>query len=426
LLVGVSGFIGSSLAARLNAEGLEVVGVSRSTPRMAFPLRHVRLDVARAIDPSAWHELLQGVDRVVYCAGSLQQGPGESLQSVHEQAPAALFEACAQAGVRRVVHLSALGVDRATPTAFSRTKWAGDQALMNSDLDWVILRPSVVIGRAAFGGAALLRGLAALPVLPIPAGSGKLQVVHLDDLVETILFFLQDDAPARVAVDVVGPRAWQLADLVALFRRWLGWTRPALRVTLPRWLASAAFGLGDLAGWFGWQGAIRSTAGREILRGATGDPTRWMELTGIRPLDIEEALAAEPASVQERWFARLYLLRPWIFGIAAFFWISTGVIALGSGWDHGIGLMNEGGVFGWQAAATVIAGALCDIAVGLAIAWRRTARYGVIAAFVVTFAYAIIGTLLVPRLWADPMGPMLKVFPILVLHLAALGIVEER
>ena len=144
------------------------------------------------------------------------------------------------------------------------------------------------------------------------------------------------------------------------------------------------------------------------------------------PRDIERVLLMEPASVQERWFARLYLLRPWIFVICALFWLFTGVIALGPGWDNGIGLMNEGGVFGWPAAAAVIGGALCDIAVGLAIGWQRTARNGVIAALVVTVLYAIIGTVLVPRLWTDPMGPMLKVLPILALHLAALGLIEDR
>jgi hypothetical protein len=88
--------------------------------------------------------------------------------------------------------------------------------------------------------------------------------------------------------------------------------------------------------------------------------------------------------------------------------------------------MHEGGVFGWPAAAIVVAGAVCDIAVGLAIGWRRTVRSGVIAAFIVTVVYAVIGTVLVPRLWSDPMGPMLKVLPILALHLAALGIVDDR
>ncbi|MGD9883422.1 MAG: SDR family oxidoreductase [Reyranella sp.] len=425
LIVGVSGFIGSALAARLSARGDEVVGVSRSRPPTDLPLRHIALDVATAVSPGDWRQHLAGIDAVVYCAGALQDSRSDSLEAVHHQAPSALFAACVAAGVRRVVHLSAIGVDRAAPTAFSRTKRKGDHALAGLDLDWVILRPSVVVGRTAYGGSALLRGLAALPVLPLPRDAGRLQVVHLDDLMQTILFFLEPKAPAKIALDIVGPRAWSLEDLVGLFRRWLG-GRPAVVVHLPAWLGVLAFRLGDLAGWFGWRSAVRSTAGHELLRGAEGDPEPWMAATGIQPRDIDAALRREAATVQEKWFARLYLLRPWIFGIAALFWISTGLIALGPGWQNGVALMNEGGVRGWPAAATVVAGALCDIAVGLAIAWRRTARAGVTAAFVITLVYAVLGTILVPSLWIDPMGPMLKAIPILVLHLAALGIIEDR
>jgi uncharacterized protein YbjT (DUF2867 family) len=424
LVVGVTGFIGAAVACRLHAAGATVIGVSRTTPRAATPLRHVRLDIAHASDAAAWRGHLAGVDAVVYCAGALQDGAGESLQAVHETGPAALYRACAETGVRRIVHLSALGADRAA-TDFTRSKRAGDRALMDSGLDWVILRPSVVIGRNAFGGAALLRGLAALPVVPVPQQAAPLQAVHIDDVLETILFFVRPGAPAKVVLDVVGAHAWRFEELVGLFRRWLGW-RPADQVRLPRWLGAAAFGFGDLTAMLGWRSAMRSTAGRELLQAAPGDPAPWMRLTGIAPRDIERVMTAEPASVQERWFARLYLLRPWIFIICALFWLATGVIALGPGWQEGISLMHEGGVFGWPAAAVVIAGAACDIAVGLAIGWRRTARFGVIAAIVVTIAYAIIGSVLVPRLWSDPMGPMLKVLPILALHLAALGIVDDR
>jgi uncharacterized protein YbjT (DUF2867 family) len=63
-------------------------------------------------------------------------------------------------------HLSAIGVDRDAPTPFSRTEFEGDKVLMARDLDWVILRPSVVVGRQAYGGCALFRGLAALSSYP--------------------------------------------------------------------------------------------------------------------------------------------------------------------------------------------------------------------------------------------------------------------
>jgi uncharacterized protein YbjT (DUF2867 family) len=425
LVVGASGFIGSAIAIRLGACGHEMVAVSRRRPPTGSSGGHLPLDLSQQRTPADWLPHLRTIDAVVYCAGVLQNAPGDSLEDVHHRAAASLFEACAQAGVRRVILFSAIGVDRETRTAFSSTKAAGECALMASPLDWVILRPSIVVGHGAYGGSALLRGLAASPVLAVPAGAGALQPVMLDDVVETVLQFLKPDAPARVALDLAGPEALSLGALVGRFRRWLGW-RPVPTMTLPGWLASVAFKLGDIAGWFGWRSAIRSTAGRELLRGATGDPAPWTAATGIVPRSLDAALMAEPATVQDRWFAGLYLLRPWIFGVLAVFWISTGIVSLGPGWQNGIGLMNEGGVFGWKAAAVVVAGALADLAIGLTIAWRRTARLGLILAILLTLTYLVIGTLLLPRLWSDPLGPMLKVPPILLFHLAGLAILEDR
>jgi len=88
--------------------------------------------------------------------------------------------------------------------------------------------------------------------------------------------------------------------------------------------------------------------------------------------------------------------------------------------------ISEGGVGERMGALAVISGALSDIVIGVAIAYRPTSRYGLYAALTISVAYAIIGTILVPRLWSDPLGPMLKIWPIMVLHLVALGILEDR
>jgi uncharacterized protein YbjT (DUF2867 family) len=181
LVVGASGFIGSVVCARLAADGHEVVGVSRGMkPAGLTAVRHVRMDMSKAIEPEDWFAALHGVDAAVNCAGVLQDSPGESTRGVHSQGATSLFAACERRGVRRVVHISAIGVNRAS-SGFSETKRAGDAALIASNLDWFILRPSVVIGRAAYGGSALLRGLATLPILPVIDGIGSLQLVHLDE-----------------------------------------------------------------------------------------------------------------------------------------------------------------------------------------------------------------------------------------------------
>jgi uncharacterized protein YbjT (DUF2867 family) len=426
LILGANGLIGSAAAARLASEGHDIVGVGRRPAATGvLDVTQVRLDIAAATDVRDWMGHLGGIDAVLNCAGVLQDSPWESTAGVHAEGAAALFQACERAGIRRVVHISAVGIDRETPTRFSQSKLAGDQALMVRDLDWVILRPSVVVGRAAYGGSALIRGLAALPILPVMPNTAPLQIVHLDDLVDAIVAFLKPGAPARCVVEVVGPKRQSFADTVALFRNWMRWPQ-AREVRVPRWLAASVYRLGDAVALLGWRPPVRSTAERELARGAVGDPANLEQLTGISPRPLEEALACEPASVQERWFARLYLLKPLIFGVFALFWIATGLISLGPGWQRGVELVMQGGAGETLARFVVLSGGVADIVIGLAIAFRRTARLGLYAAFLLSIAYAVIGTILLPWMWLDPLGPMLKIAPILVFNLVALAILEDR
>jgi uncharacterized protein YbjT (DUF2867 family) len=425
LVLGATGLIGSAVSARVAADGHEVVGLSRHPPPLSFgTVSYLAFDIARASGAEDWLPLLTGIEAVVNCAGTLQDAPGESTSGVHDSGIAALYAACEQAGVRRVVHVSAVGVDREA-TAFSASKRAGDATLMQRDLDWVILRPSVVIGRAAYGGSALLRGLASLPILPVVPGTRALQLVHLDDVTATVAFLLKSPVPSRVVMELAGPRRWSFADAIRLFRRWLRWSEPRL-VNIPGWASALVYRAGDAVSWLGWRPPVRTTARQEIAHGATGDATEWRRLTGIVPSDMEAALAREPASVQERWFAGLYILKPLVFAVFGLFWIATGVISLGPGWENGMSLMREGGVSERIGALTVIAGASADILIGLAILYRPAARYGLLAALTISIVYVIVGTLLVPRLWAEPLGPMLKIWPIMVLNLVALAIRTDR
>jgi uncharacterized protein YbjT (DUF2867 family) len=420
LVVGGTGLIGSAVVARLRAEGHDCLTVSRGGNAGAGNSRH---DLARTTEQD-WVGLLEGVDAVVMAAGVLQE-TASSLEGVHATGADTLYAACERLGVRRVIHLSAIGVDCETPSDFSRSKRAGEDALMARDLDWVVLRPSVVIGRAAYGGSALLRGLAALPLLPVLPNTAEIQPVHLDDVVETIVHFLKPGTPSRLALDLVGPHRMDFDETVGLFRNWLRWPT-ATRVPVPRFASQLLYRMGDLANALGWRTPITAMAQAEMRRGATGSPDAWTRSTGIVPRSIEGAFDREPASVQERWFARLYALKPLIFGVFGAFWIVTGLISLGPGFEYGMDLLLEGGLPERFGVATLVAGALADIAIGCAILYRPLSRYGLWAALIISLVYVVIGTALVPRLWSDPLGPMLKIWPVLMLNLVAMAIREDR
>jgi uncharacterized protein YbjT (DUF2867 family) len=141
-VIGASGLIGSAVAARLHREGHAIAGLAR-TGRHGSAIATIAFDVANATTPEDWRPVLSGIEVVINCAGALQDGPDDKMSAVHLQGPTALFQACEQAGVKRVILLSAIGVERAQPSDFSKTKRQAEEALRISALDWIILRPSV-------------------------------------------------------------------------------------------------------------------------------------------------------------------------------------------------------------------------------------------------------------------------------------------
>jgi len=427
LLIGATGLIGSAIAARLKRDCHAVVATTRSPGPLArrVPVdAWINLDLRRATREATWLPHLAGIDAVINCAGVLQDSGRDSTAAAHRDAPTALWRACEQAGVRRIIHFSAMGVDRGALSDFSKTKSEGDAALAASGLDWVILRPSVVVGRPAYGGSALFRGLAAFPILPRSPEAGTIDVVQLEDVVETVVRLLGPDAPSRIALDLAGPESLSFEQVVAAYRAWLGWA-PARIVDAPGWLMGAAYRLGDLIARLGWRPPIRTTARREIVRGASADNSDWKTLTGIEPQSLSDALAADPAPVQERWFARLYLLKPLVLGTFALFWLLTGLISLGPGYGLAAAYMERAGA-GPLSAPSVIGGGVADILVAFGIAYRPTTGLALFAAILLSLFYIVAGTILLPGLWNDPLGPMMKIWPILALNLVCLAILDER
>lgn len=428
LVLGAYGFIGLAIARQLGEAGHDVIGLGRdaeSGKRFLPDIAWIEADLGLLGSVEAWSPHLVGIDAVVNASGALQDGARDKLAAVQRDAIQALVSACERHSVRVFVQISAPGAAPDADTVFMRTKGEADRTLMRSQLEWFILKPGLVIGANAYGGTALLRMLAGLPsAQALVLADAKIQTVALNDVAAAVGSCLDGQVPARRGFDLVSDEVLTLRELVSLLRRWLGLPPARITLELPTAAGHAIARLADLAGWLGWRSPLRTTALRVLGRDILGDPAPWRDAGGCSLLTIRATLAALPSTLQERVFARSQLIFPVLVTVLSFFWLFSGLIALWQ-WRHAAAVLP-----GWLPAGLsvglVIGGAILDIAIGIGLLLRRWLATSAIAAIAVSLIYLSAGTILTPALWADPLGPFVKVLPGIGLALAVLALAEER
>lgn len=185
---------------------------------------------------------------------------------------------------------------------------------------------------------------------------------------------------------------------------------------LPRAAAAPILLAGDLAGRLGWSSPLRTTSIRQMDHDVAGDPEALGSAAGLVPRGARQWLAQNPATLPDRWHARLYFVRPIAVVTLGLFWLLTGLITLGPGREEAAAILRDAGFGGWSAPAAIW-GAWLDVALGLALFARSwTARVALLMVLA-TVGYLIGGTLWLDQPWSDPMGPLLKVFPMMALAL---------
>jgi uncharacterized protein YbjT (DUF2867 family) len=245
LVCGARGFIGARIVASLEATGHDVVrGVSSNAG-----VDEVQVDYARDIVPAVWLPRLVGIDAVVNAVGVLRDLSKRPMQAVHSDTPKALFDACAKAGVRRVVQISALGIADGD-SRYARTKRAADEHLWQLNdsgvLDAVVLRPSVVFG-AGGDSSSLFVNMSKLPVLLLPRAvmQTRAQPVAVGELAEVAAELLSAEHLSRTGlIECVGPESLTLAAFIASLREQSG-KSAAFTCAIPDWLTQLSAKIGD-------------------------------------------------------------------------------------------------------------------------------------------------------------------------------------
>jgi NADH dehydrogenase len=227
LVLGGTGFVGAHLCEKLVRAGCQVTvptrRLARATAIQTLPrLQPVQADIH---DPAALARLLPGHDAVVNLVAILH-GDEAAFERTHVTLPATLAAACRGAGVRRLVHISALGADAAGPSRYQRSKARGEAVLQDAAragaLDLTVLRPGVIFG-AGDRFLNLFAGLQRLaPVLPLAGAACRFQPVWVEDVAEAIVRCLDNPRTAGTTFELAGPDVLTLAELVRGAARWSG------------------------------------------------------------------------------------------------------------------------------------------------------------------------------------------------------------
>lgn len=230
LVLGGTGFVGQHLCEKLVRDGWRITVPTRRLRNAASVMMLPFLDPLEVNihDEAALTQLVAGHDAVVNLVAILQ-GSEQAFEHTHVALPEKLARACAASGVRRVLHVSALGADARNPAAlpsrYLRSKSRGEQVLRHAALDLTVLRPSVIFGAEDKFLNVFAQLQQIFPLVPLAGAQALFQPVWVEDVAAALAHCLRDEY-AHISIgqtyEAVGPEVYTLAQLVRLAGQYAG------------------------------------------------------------------------------------------------------------------------------------------------------------------------------------------------------------
>jgi len=428
LIIGAYGLIGYGITKQLSKQGHQITGLGRNLQtalRVVPDIPWVIRDLATLLDAQAWRQILGGFTSVVNCSGALQDGPEDHLEKLQHRSVAALALACASEQIA-LVQISSVGASLDARSSFLSSKGRGDNAIRLSGVKFYIFRPGLVLANHAYGGTSMLRMLAAFPwIQPIAMPHAAIQTVWLDDVAGAVAAAVDGRLAHGFETDLVESEVHTLRDVLAAIRHWLGFAPARFELSVPHALTTAIAKGADALSQLGWRSPLRSTAISVLAQGVRGKPAD-LSFAGLpAPSSLDQTLSQMSVGAQDRLHARMSLLAPFMVLSLGLFWWASGVIGLVQVKQAALVLEKVG----WSndlAIAGVVFWAMVDMAIGTAFAIRQHSQAACWASAGVSVFYLLASTMTIPSLWMDPLGPLVKVVPVIVLSLVTSAALDTR
>lgn len=236
-ITGGTGFVGRTAARALIAEGHSVVLVARGTNRtdpMILKVPGIQFHRTGLDEVRELARAFGGCDAVIHCAGINRENGGATFAAVHVRGTANVISAAHEAGVRKIILLSFLRARPNCGSAYHESKWAAEELVRNSGIDFTILKPGVVYGRGDHMLDHLSRAFHTFPIFGFVGFKDKrIRPVAVEDIARIIVTAATKDALSRETIAVVGPEQLTLRQAVRRVAAVVG--RRPLMIPLPLW-----------------------------------------------------------------------------------------------------------------------------------------------------------------------------------------------
>ncbi len=286
LLTGATGFVGGYVARQLATQGVKLRCLVRRGAQVSR-LAELGVDLAwgDVTDPASLDEAVRGVEAAIHLVAVIVEKGPATFERVNYQGTVNLVEACKGAGVRRLVHMSNIGVGPEAGFPFMHSKWRAEEMVKKSVLDWTIFRSSIMFG----AGDKFITKLAGIvrtgPIVPITGpGRSRFQPIWVEDTARCVANALMNPATIGRVIPIGGPEHLTYEQIVDIIMEALGVKKPKIHVPLALMMPVAAL-----------MAALQS---HPLI---TPGQLRQLSLDNTTELDaVERVFGFRPASLREK------------------------------------------------------------------------------------------------------------------------------
>jgi len=242
-VTGGTGFVGGAVVSELLQAGHEVRILSRKAPER--PVEGTSHVAGSVVTGKGLDTLVKGVDAVIHLVGIIREDGANTFKAVHFGGTINVLAATSRAGVRRYLHMSALGTRKNARSMYHRTKYEAEEAVRASGLDWTIFRPSTIFGRKDAFFNMLADTMKKAPVMPvIGGGRARMQPVSVYDVAAAYRAALMPDVPIGKTYELGGPDQLNLREILNIIAKVLVLNR--LFINIPVWAMAPAVKMGSI------------------------------------------------------------------------------------------------------------------------------------------------------------------------------------